>query len=83
MIKLLVILLTVTAASLISGDNTADVTVNKLDVRVYYESLCYDSLVFFTRSLAPAWNVYKNYMNLYLVPYGKAIVRDSFIVWIF
>lgn len=81
MIKLLVtVLLTVAAASLISGDNTADVIVNKLDVRVYYESLCYDSLVFFTRTLKPAWNIYKNYMNLYLVPYGKAIVRDSFIV---
>nr|ATU82950.1 secreted Thiol reductase-like protein [Pristhesancus plagipennis] len=42
-------------------------------VTVYYESLCPDSIKFITMQLFPAWETeLKSYMNLTLVPFGKA-----------
>lgn len=47
---------------------------NKLNVKIYYESLCYDSMVFFRQQLYPTWLKRKDFMSLSLIPYGKAIV---------
>ncbi|XP_037030721.1 GILT-like protein 2 [Bradysia coprophila] len=47
--------------------------VEKLEVQVYYETLCYDSMTFIFRQLYPSWDNRKEYMDLKLIPYGKAI----------
>ncbi|KAK6618113.1 hypothetical protein RUM44_002556 [Polyplax serrata] len=45
----------------------------KVPVTVYYESLCPDSIAFVTQQLVPAHNTrLRDYMDLQLVPYGKA-----------
>ncbi|XP_055706550.1 GILT-like protein 3 [Phlebotomus papatasi] len=44
----------------------------KLQVSVYYEALCVDSVYFFTRQLIPTYNEYGDKMDLKLIPYGKA-----------
>ncbi|EEB20424.1 gamma-interferon-inducible lysosomal thiol reductase precursor, putative [Pediculus humanus corporis] len=46
---------------------------DRIPVTVYYESLCPDSIAFVTNQLAPAQSTrLKNYMDVQLVPYGKA-----------
>ncbi|XP_073976873.1 gamma-interferon-inducible lysosomal thiol reductase 1 [Rhodnius prolixus] len=45
----------------------------KVPVTVYYESLCPDSIKFYTNQLYPAWNSsLKSFMDLQLVPFGKS-----------
>jgi len=44
-----------------------------LEVKLYYETLCYDSMTFIFKQLHPSWNNRREYMDLKLIPYGKAI----------
>ena len=52
--------------------NTSD---HRLDVTLYYESLCPDSRAWVVYQLYPAWEVLKDIFHFTLVPYGKAFVR--------
>ncbi|XP_014203353.1 GILT-like protein 1 [Copidosoma floridanum] len=46
---------------------------DKLNVDVYYETLCPDSMYFITKQLTPAFNGgLKDHLNVNLVPFGKA-----------
>lgn len=44
----------------------------KVRVDVYFESLCSDSMRFFTNQLYPTWTQLHDIMDLHLVPFGKA-----------
>ena len=50
---------------------------DKVKVRVYYEALCPDSKHFFVRHLAPATEKLSEFLEVTLVPYGKASVSLS------
>lgn len=59
------------------NNNSTEVEQRKLDVRVYYETLCSDSHRFFTQQLNRTWPYRMQNMNLQLVPYGKAFVSRA------
>jgi len=49
-----------------------------VDVRVYYEALCPDSIKFITKQMWPAWQKLKDHgLNIDFVPYGKASTFPS------
>jgi len=58
---------------LVSSQPHKDGDAKMLEVKLYYETLCYDSMRFIWRQLYPSWNNRKEYMDLKLIPYGKAI----------
>lgn len=45
-----------------------------IDVGVYYESLCPDSIRWIKQQLLPQYDVLKDYIRVTFVPYGKASV---------
>lgn len=47
----------------------------KIKISVYYEALCSDSRFFILKQLVPAYETIPDYIDLDLVPYGKAKVR--------
>lgn len=59
-----------------SAQNESDK--NIVNVDVYYESLCGDSMRFFTNQLEPSYPLLKRHINITLIPYGKAThTRES------
>ncbi|XP_072944201.1 gamma-interferon-inducible-lysosomal thiol reductase-like isoform X2 [Epargyreus clarus] len=50
--------------------------VDKLKVRVYYEALCPDSKYFFIKHLRPVTEKLSEFINVTLVPYGKASTEE-------
>lgn len=51
-----------------------DSNVSKIKVTVYYEALCSDSRNFVLKQLLPTYSILHEYMELDLIPYGKAQV---------
>ncbi|XP_029156360.1 uncharacterized protein LOC114929112 [Nylanderia fulva] len=51
---------------------------NTVNVDVYYESLCSDSMRWIVNQLVPSYPTLKNHLQINLVPYGKAVhTRES------
>lgn len=51
---------------------------DKIKIRVYYEALCPDSKHFFIRHLWPVTEKLSDFIEVFLVPYGKASVSFNF-----
>lgn len=49
---------------------------DKVKVRVYYEALCPDSKYFFVKNLAPVTEKLSEFLDVTLVPYGKATTKE-------
>lgn len=49
----------------------------KVQVTVYYESLCPDSKKFISEQLKPTYSNFSSYMNLTLVPFGKSTYNST------
>ncbi|XP_014599257.1 PREDICTED: gamma-interferon-inducible lysosomal thiol reductase-like [Polistes canadensis] len=61
--------------TLVSGDELVPTLVN---VHVYYESLCGDSMRWIRDQLVPSYTSLKKYLKITLIPYGKATqTRES------
>lgn len=58
------------------GNSSSSTGDDKLQVTIYYEALCYDSISFITNQLAPSWERRRSQMDLKLVPFGKAYIDD-------
>ncbi|XP_075971962.1 gamma-interferon-inducible lysosomal thiol reductase-like protein [Anticarsia gemmatalis] len=50
---------------------------DKVKVRVYYEALCPDSKHFFMRHLGPVTDKLSEFIDVTLVPYGKATTKED------
>lgn len=48
--------------------------VQKLNVTIYYETLCHCSAKFIAQNVSSVWAQFKGYVNFILVPYGNAQV---------
>lgn len=49
-----------------------------VNVDVYYESLCGDSMRFITSQLVPSYPDLKQHLHVTFIPYGKATVSKCF-----
>nr|CAI5855706.1 unnamed protein product [Callosobruchus analis] len=59
------------------------VSMNKINVSVYYESLCMDSIEFLTTQFHPAYLIHGDKINVDLVPFGKAKANNDSGRWNF
>ena len=48
-----------------------------VNIQVYYESLCPDSINFITKQLHPTYQTLGKYMNIEFIPFGNADVSFS------
>ncbi|CAK9801028.1 Gamma-interferon-inducible lysosomal thiol reductase [Anthophora quadrimaculata] len=55
--------------NLVAGNEASN---NVVDVGVYYESLCRDSMQWIKEKLLPSYDELKDYINITFIPYGKA-----------
>ena len=46
----------------------------KVNITVYYESLCPDSIEFITAQLYPTYQSFEKYLNVEFIPFGNAEV---------
>ena len=51
----------------------------KVNITVYYESLCPDSIEFITGQLYPTYQSLEKYLNVEFVPFGNAEVNNYFL----
>ncbi|KAG5877485.1 hypothetical protein JTB14_029991 [Gonioctena quinquepunctata] len=51
--------------------------VNSMNVSIYYEALCYDSIQFIVRQLYPHYEQIADHIHLEFVPYGKAMFTQN------
>ncbi|XKL59294.1 hypothetical protein PGB90_000310 [Kerria lacca] len=49
----------------------------KINISIYYESLCPDSKLFITQYFYPAYEIFSNYLNIRFIPFGKANIRED------
>ena len=52
----------------------------KVQVEVYYETLCPDTRLFIRSQLYPAWDELEHIMDIHWKPYGKATVSSVFYI---
>ena len=52
----------------------------KVNVSVYYETLCSDSVHLIQKQIYPTWKLLKNDLNISFVPFGKAVVSKEVFV---
>lgn len=52
---------------------------SKLKVSIYYEGLCSDSITFLNNQVLPAYAIIGEYVDLDLIPYGKASVSYDYV----
>ncbi|XP_017771431.1 PREDICTED: gamma-interferon-inducible lysosomal thiol reductase-like [Nicrophorus vespilloides] len=62
---------------------TINVEGSKLKVSIYYEGLCSDSITFLNNQVLPAYAIIGEYVDLDLIPYGKASQQLVNGVWYF
>ncbi|XP_043784290.1 GILT-like protein 1 [Apis laboriosa] len=55
-----------------SDSVAGNVATNRLNVDVYYESLCPDSIRWIKQQLLPQYDILKDYISVSFIPYGKA-----------
>lgn len=58
----------------------ADKQNSTVNVDVYYESLCPDSIYFITKELGPIYDQLKSVLKINLYPFGKASVSVNCVV---
>lgn len=54
--------------------------IEPVQLKVYYETHCSDSLEFFREKLKPALGYFNKTLNVELIPYGKANASDNYII---
>ena len=54
----------------------------KVNITVYYESLCPDSIEFITGQLYPTYQSLEKYLNVEFVPFGNAEVNTNYFLYI-
>lgn len=77
MMRHMIILINLFKSNAQSADGESDS--NVVNVNVYYESLCSDSMRWIVNQLVPSYPELKRYVHVTLIPYGKATVSNVII----
>lgn len=49
----------------------------QVKVDIFYEALCGDTFVFINEQLVPLYNEFRDNLDIFFIPFGKANVRKS------
>ncbi|KAG8235708.1 hypothetical protein J437_LFUL016327 [Ladona fulva] len=60
------------ALAFLLASSAQDIEDNRVNVSLYYESLCPDSVRFVVNELQPTWEQLAGYMNIRFIPFGKS-----------